>query len=73
MRLKTLKLITASVVLVDLSEMIDKEVNAETITFNNDTEPFAELPGKQAFVLDREDLANALYIYIGYIFLLLGN
>jgi hypothetical protein len=60
-----------ALVLVDIAKMItdkgadfygylDIEVNGDTITFTDDTEPFAELQGKQAFILDKEQLPFAL-------------
>ncbi len=66
-----------ALVLVDLKDMIavnganyyawvDMEVNGDTITFTDDTEPFAELQGKQAFILDKEQLAYALVAISSY-------
>jgi len=63
--------------LVELSEMIkenggdyygyiDCEVEGEVLTFTNDTEPFAELRGKEVFLLDKEQLAYALAILASY-------
>ena len=45
---------------------IDMEVVGDTITFTDDTEPFAELQGKQAFILDQEQLAVALSVIASY-------
>ncbi len=66
-----------SLFLSDLKVMIEEngndyygwvamEVNGDTITFTDDTEPFAELFGKQAFILDREQLATALCAISSY-------
>ena len=63
--------------LVELNEMIvengsdyygylDCEVEGEVVTFTNDTEPFAELRGKEAFLLDKEELAYVLVIVASY-------
>jgi len=63
--------------LVDLSEMIEENGNdyygyislekvGEVMTFENDTNPFAEMRGKEVFVLDKEELAYALVIISGY-------
>lgn len=66
-----------AVFLVELSDIIDdnganyyacidKEVNGDTITFTDDTEPFAELQGKEAFILDNEQLAYSLCAISSY-------
>ncbi len=66
-----------AVVLVDLKAMIEKdganfygwidmEVDGSTITFTDDTEPFAELQGKQAFILDEDTLPFALCAISSY-------
>ena len=63
--------------LVELSDMIKEngadyygyiniEVNGEVITFTNDTNVFAELRGKEAFILDKEELAYVLVILSSY-------
>jgi len=45
---------------------IDIDINCDIVTFTNDTEPFAELQGKQAFVLDKDELALSLVILSTY-------